>query len=445
MKTKKHSKRSMRQTKKNIRQSLPETYVINGYTIFLYPYPNKTTYIEMVTNNGFISETKETSGINHLLEHVLTNAWTKCKDSKCSPYWTTRGVTYNASTSDTLLRYHTFGIKKYTKEMLDYIINITINPKITQKMIENEHTAVENELLREANKRDAILYDIFNKKFFSLEGLQYAFDWKTQIDNLKRLKKSIMEKTFKEYYHQKNTVFMVSGDFNKKFVLNTFKRHLKKAPNHLCLGNQFTNKSCFTLKKQVIYVADPSNTTTQLLIGFPTKIHVLHELYKALNTGINIMKNLLFERLRTQLKLVYGISVNAIVNSCGASIQIEVFVNSSSAKKVIKEIMAYLKKYKKELVPRNHFNSVKTNAKLISRNLSITPDSLAGMFLDKYMNQIQEPNKQINTLQEDLNDINAVTIQEIKELYNEIFIDDHILLVYQSNKNLRISEKHLTI
>ena len=61
------------------------------------------------------------------------------------------------------------------------------------------------------------------------------------------------------------------------------------------------------------------------------------------------------------------------------------------------------------------------------------------------MNQIQEPNKQINTLQQDLNDINNITIHEIKELYNEIFIDDHLLLVYQSSKNLRISEKHLSI
>ena len=78
--------------------------------------------------------------------------------------------------------------------MLDYIINITINPKITQKMIENEHTAVENELLREANKRDATLYDVFHKQFYDLEGLQYAFDWKTQIDNLTRLKKKIIEK-----------------------------------------------------------------------------------------------------------------------------------------------------------------------------------------------------------------------------------------------------------
>tara|TARA_E500000178_G_C17010201_1_gene750132 strand:+ start:625 stop:1962 length:1338 start_codon:yes stop_codon:yes gene_type:complete len=445
MKTKKQFKHSMRQTKKNIRHSLPEVHVINGYTIFLYPYPNKTTYIEMVTNNGFISETKETSGINHLLEHVLTNAWRKCKDNKCSPYWTTRGVTYNASTSDTLLRYHTFGLRKYTKEMLDYIINITINPKITEKMIENEHTAVENELLREANKRDARLYDVFHKNFYRLEGLQYAFDWKTQIDNLKRLKKKIMDKTFKEYYHQKNTVFMVSGDFNKKFVLNTFKRYLKKSSQRLCLGNPFTNKSCYTLKKQIIYVPDKSNKTTQLLIGFPTNIHVLHKLYNCLDTGLQIMKNLLFQRLRTQLKLVYGISVNAVVNSCGASIQIEVFVNDSSVRKVIKEIMAYLRKYKKELVPIKHFNSVKTSAKLISRNLSITPETIATMFLDQYMNQIQEPNKYIKSIQEQLTSITAISIQEIKELYNEIFIDDHLLLVYQSSKNLRITQQNISI
>ena len=164
-----------------------------------------------------------------------------------------------------------------------------------------------------------------------------------------------------------------------------------------------------------------------------------------MDTGLQIIKNLLFERLRTQLKLVYGISVNAVVNSCGASIQIEVFVNDSSAKKVIKEIMGYLRKYKKVLVPKKHFTSVKTSAKLIARNLSITPESLATMFLDQYMNQIQEPNKQVNSIQDNLNNINNITIQEIKELYNEIFVDEHLLLVYQSSKNLRISEKHLTI
>ena len=445
MKTKKRVKPSMRQTRKNIRQSLPEKHVINGYTIFLYPYPNKTTYVEMVTNNGFISENKKTSGINHLLEHVLTNAWEKCKDNKCSPYWTTRGVTYNASTSDTLLRYHTFGLKSYTKEMMDYIINITVKPNITEKMIENEHTAVENELLREANKRDSVLYDKFHKHFYSLDGLRYAFDWKTQIDNLKHLKKKIMIDTFKEYYHQKNTIFMVSGDFNKKEVLSIFKRYLKKVPISLCAGNPFSMKSCFAFKKQIVYVADSENKTTQLLFGFPTKIDMQHKLYNCLDTGLQIIKNLLFERLRTQLKLVYGISVNAIVNSCGASVQIEVFVNNESAIKVIKEIIGYLKKYRKHLVPKKHFDSVKTNTRLISRNLSITPETLAGMFLDQYMNQIYKPTQHVRSIQDNLNDVKNISIDEIKSLYNEVFSDKYLLLAYQSNKKLHISDKDLSI
>ena len=70
MKTKKRGKPSMRQTKKNIRHSLPEEHIINGYHIFLYPYPNKTTYVEMVTNNGFISETKAPAG-NATPAHVV--------------------------------------------------------------------------------------------------------------------------------------------------------------------------------------------------------------------------------------------------------------------------------------------------------------------------------------------------------------------------------------
>jgi predicted Zn-dependent peptidase len=445
MKTKKRGKPSMRQTKKNIKHSVPEEHIINGYHIFLYPYPNKSTYVEMVTNNGFISETKQTSGINHLLEHVLTNAWNKCKDNKCSPYWTTRGVEYNASTSDTLLRYYTFGVKKYTKEMLDYIVNITVRPKITWTMIENEHTAVENELLREANKRDAPLYDTFHKHFFVLDGLRYAYDWKQQIDNLKTIKKDTILNTFHEYYHQNNTVFMVSGDFNKQHVLDTFSKYLKTIKPAKCGGNSFTSKTCYAWKKDIIYVADPSNKTTQLLFGFPTNIHMLHELYDSLDIGTQIIKNLLFERLRTQLKLVYGISVNAIVNSCGAYINIEVFVNTSSALKVVKEMIKLLKKYKKQLVPTNHFHSVKTKAKLISRNLSITPQTLAQQFLDQYATQIQEPKKNINTFADTLAKINAVTRSEIKELYNECFNSDYLFLAYQSNKKLPITSKLLTI
>ena len=56
----------------------------------------------MVTNNGFISETKQTSGINHLLEHVLFSAWKKCNDKPCREWFHFEGLKGNATTDDIL-------------------------------------------------------------------------------------------------------------------------------------------------------------------------------------------------------------------------------------------------------------------------------------------------------------------------------------------------------
>jgi predicted Zn-dependent peptidase len=53
-------------------------YHISGYRVLLQHTNQPTINVECAINAGFIKETKETSGINHLLEHILTEAWSKC-------------------------------------------------------------------------------------------------------------------------------------------------------------------------------------------------------------------------------------------------------------------------------------------------------------------------------------------------------------------------------
>ena len=38
----------------------------------------KTTMVESYISSGFINENIENAGISHLLEHVVTEGWTKC-------------------------------------------------------------------------------------------------------------------------------------------------------------------------------------------------------------------------------------------------------------------------------------------------------------------------------------------------------------------------------
>ena len=46
---------------------------------------------------------------------------------------------------------------------------------------------------------------------------------------------------------------------------------------------------------------------------------------------------------------------------------------------------------------------------------------------------------------ENITDVKNISIDEIKSLYNEVFSDKYLLLAYQSNKKLQISDKDLSI
>jgi len=62
MKTKRH------------RDKKPQIHTIHGYRVVLIPVKMDTLHVECAINNGFISENRHTTGINHLLEHVLSES-----------------------------------------------------------------------------------------------------------------------------------------------------------------------------------------------------------------------------------------------------------------------------------------------------------------------------------------------------------------------------------
>ena len=112
----------------------PFVHHVAGYRIILQPTPNPVIDVECAINAGFVTETKQTSGVNHLLEHILTDAWKKC-GSTCSGFWSDKGVDMNASTDETLLQYHTKGTLTYIDSMVAYITSIATHPVFKLKVL----------------------------------------------------------------------------------------------------------------------------------------------------------------------------------------------------------------------------------------------------------------------------------------------------------------------
>jgi predicted Zn-dependent peptidase len=76
------------------------------------------------------------------LEHVLTSAWKKCKLNDCFVYWEKYGTSSNAFTGITTNGYWIKGLSDFFDKMLEYIVEIMLNPKFDKSLIEKEKKAV---------------------------------------------------------------------------------------------------------------------------------------------------------------------------------------------------------------------------------------------------------------------------------------------------------------
>ena len=203
----------------------------NQYKILIVPIEETNIiYVQSFILSGRMNEDNKTSGISHLLEHILTESWKKCKDD-CAKYWGNKGIITNASTGDTTINYYVEGLEKNYKELIEYIVKITTTPQFKESRIEVEKKAVREELNRELTDEGWKIADKVSKLLYNHEGLQSSNDLPLQIKNLKHLDKKILIDYCEKIYTPKNILFIVSGDVNKNKILKVFENFLPKKPS----------------------------------------------------------------------------------------------------------------------------------------------------------------------------------------------------------------------
>jgi len=398
---------------------------LNGFDVFLFYNKNKTTYINSYILSGKFNETKKNTGINHLLEHILTNAWKKCLNNKCSSYWRSRGVSYNAFTNDSHLNYYTFGLKQFNDEMIDYIVSIICNPLLNEKMIHNEMNAVKNELLSNINNPYYEIYDTFNKNFFLVEGLKYSNDYKEQLKNLKSFDLNTLKEYLKLYYTPNNIMFSISGDFNKSKMLDYFKSHLPK-DNH---QKMIIPKTIFSYSNKIIHIKDSKIDNYILYLGFPTNL--THSDIQ-IDATISILKTTLFEHLRTNLKLIYSINLNKLSNYLGTYITVQMEVNYENVKQLIYELLNTIDYYKYNLFSNGFIDNYRLNYKLNYMNLHDNTVNISDLYMDQYINK----SKIIYSKEEKYKIYNQITADEMLKIMNKIFNFENMLFIYKSRKSI---------
>ena len=274
VKTKKN-KTKKNKTKKNKLENtsyynkVPELLEVNGYKLLFLPRKSKVTLVECMLFGGFYFEKKETSGISHLLEHVLTDAWKKCNLKTCSVFWEKYGVKSNAHTSISTNRYWIKGLSEFFDNMLEYIVGIMINPKFTLSDVKKEKKAVENELNQYLNKPSWKKYDMICKELYTVEGMKYSKDEKQQLDVLKSITKNKLHEHFNEFYTKNNMLFIISTGIDKETILKKFKMLTNVKKNIKSCSYKIAKSGCFQNNKKIIYINEKKAKNTDIELCFP--------------------------------------------------------------------------------------------------------------------------------------------------------------------------------
>jgi len=410
----------------------------NGFIIIANHRPNaKTVLVESYINNGNVDEEKHNMGISHLLEHVCTDGWEKCKKN-CSELWKKKGAVMNASTGQTYVNYYIHALNQYAYDLIDYVVSISTTPVVTKLTTNKEKAAVINELLIHSQNAQLAAYQKLNHNLFNVEGLQLQDDIYLQIKNLKKIDHKMLQKWVDKYYGAGNTIFCITGDLSeKKSNPNRKSKILKHIEHKLTKFKKSKRRpfysNIFTPGVKVKYVKNTKidNTTIYFTFHSPlvykdVEVHYIEFFKLFINSS---MTSILMYELRENYKLIYNIQLDNYTTQYGTYITIEISTKNKNITEVVKRTLGVLNKIVNGDFPNEHLSYVKKSYLVNSENTNKNNAWVSTWYAEQYIHQLHNINNPTVISNKNL-------IKKIKKMNKSDFISFAKKLIIFSNFKL---------
>lgn len=404
----------------------------------------KTTLVESYINNGAVDENRENLGISHLLEHICTDGWGKCRNN-CSEFWKKRGVVLNASTGQTYVNYFIKGLPKYMDDMINYIVSISTNPIINKNRIKKEKKAVTNELLIHGQNSQLPLYNLLNQILFTVPGLQFQDDIQHQIKNLVNLNSNNLAKWSKEYYGSGNTIISISGNFDKKAVLTKLKKKLKKYTKY---KTRTYYRNVFAPGLKVGYVENKMIDNTTVFFAFHSPIfykdletYYIDFFKEFINSG---MTSILMYELREKRDLIYNIQLDNYTTPYGTYILIETSCKNNNIERAVKRTIKTLQKLSEGKFSSRHMEYVRESYLVQKYNDCENNDFISNFYGEQYINQLFNlQNPLIISPSEMIDKIKELQKPEFVGFIKKLLIFSNVKIAYQGKREVKDLEKQV--
>lgn len=401
------------------------TVLDNGLRLILVPMDSvKSVTALIMVGAGSRYETKKNNGISHFFEHMAFKG-TKRRPSALTISSIIDGIggEFNAFTSKETTGYYIKSSSNHIDLTLDVLADMLQNSLFDQKEIDKERGVILEEINLYEDTPARKIADLYEQLLY--DDTPMGWDVAGQKDVIRNIVKADFLSYLRSLYSSHNMTIVVAGGFNSKNVLQIVQKYFGTMKRFQ------TNSSLRVVEKQVkpaIFVKEKKTEQAHLALGVRT-FPVHDERRNALSVLATIlgggMSSRLFHEVREKRGLAYYVRSSAEhYDDCGNLVSV-CGVDPKRIDEAINVIVAEYGKFREEKADIAKEELTKAKEYLKGHLVLELEDSraVAGFYGSQ---EILE--RKIETPEELIDKITAITIEEVEKLAKTIFTPDTLNL-----------------
>jgi zinc protease len=383
------------------------------------PLDRKKTNIEIIlTSGGSWFEDSEDRGRKHLLEHCIVSRTKKMDFQELKDYTFRENIYVNAYTGPKTMGFEAGGYYLDFQKMIDLILEVVFEPTFDQKDLEREKEIVLREISeRRGDPNYKLHYDITKQVFTadSSDNHETLGDEKlvatTKLDDFKKLHNSNLEKS--HIY-----ICISGGGIDIDYTIKKVNDYIKDV-KELFTNSESKNPVDFTLPSKylpfnilpIVHELAHKHAEVTLYLDLPISwendpaIKIFNNLYMKYG-------GILYDRLRDDLGLVYGISAGFSKKHQQTMISFSSEIQNIET--IISEVKNTFSNFDKYFKPQK-FKEFKN---VLFKQQEIAEDA-PGSLINFSLNTLQNYGK-LESYEEYTTRIKKVATKDIQKIYSHI-------------------------
>ena len=224
---------------------------------------NPIVTIDTWIKTGSINENDENNGVSHFLEHLFFKGSTNHAPGEFDKILETKGAITNAATSKDFTHYYVTIPSKDFDLALEMHSDMLLHPLIPRKELEKERKVVIEEIMKDANSPNTLVYDNLVNMLYSNHPYKRKVIGKADI--ISTIHREQIMDYYNKYYNPSNMVTVIVGDVESNSVIEKVKSDFN-AEYKIPIKNVYPKEK--KLSAQAKKIAYFDTQSGYMLIGF---------------------------------------------------------------------------------------------------------------------------------------------------------------------------------